>query len=675
MLAFLKCPRRSSVRPALLSTLLLLGACSGEGGGPIELDPRGEPDDGIRTAAGLLFSVVEDGVLEGVLSDASRPGALVSTPFSLLSAPGNGALELGEDGRRFRYRPRPDFNGTDGFDYATDEGRTLSARIDVTPVPDAPVLDPPPPLIAERDVPFRIQLVARDADEETLRFEASGLPAWLELDPLGGVLAGTPTVDDLGRAEGIVFAVLDPSGRRDASAAVALEVIEPDESPLLDVSGFPRTLDGRERLVVTVLPPRVELDGVALSVESGEGLSARVEGRTIVLDADDVASVSEITLVVELVDRLGESRRALVPMSVLPRTASGLGRTLLGSRDGRGLHLVVQGDGYRRSEQDRLLDDARALIALMRRDPGTRRHLAAFNIHVLESVSLEGGIDDGPLEDTRETLLDSHYDCEGVPRLICTDLERLYDRALLEYPDVREIVLFINDERSGGSGASGGGVAIAARAEPDIALHEMGHSLAGLGDEYVDGALIGPLAPAFVEGRYPNLSAFAEPGEVPWARWIEADAPVPGSPDEPGVGVFEGGLYRERGVYRPTFTSRMREYAQPFGSVNAEQWVLGVYRAANIVRAFEPFEERLRIVTGETQRFSVTPYFPDDVQAIEWSLNGERIRQADDARVLEISPLPGTYRVGLTVRDVSGLIRLEPPHSGIYSWTWELEVR
>ena len=218
-------------------------------------------------------------------------------------------------------------------------------------------------------------------------------------------------------------------------------------------------------------------------------------------------------------------------------------------------------------------------------------------------------------------------------------------------------------------------MAIAARDEPDIALHEMGHSLAGLGDEYVDSTLVEPLAPDFVEGRYPNLSAFADPDRVPWARWIEAGEPLPSGFEEPGVGVFEGGLYRERGVYRPTFTSRMREFAQPFGPVNAEQWVLGVYRAANIVRAFEPFENRLEIVTGDTQRFSVTPYFPEDVQAIEWSLDGERIRQADDGRVIEISPEPGTYRVGLTVRDVSGLIRVEPPHSGTYSWEWELVVR
>ena len=65
----------------------------------------------------------------------------------------------------------------------------------------------------------------------------------------------------------------------------------------------------------------------------------------------------------------------------------------------------------------------------------------------------------------------------------------------------------------------------------------------------------------------------------------------------------------------------MREYAEPFGPVNAEQWALGVYRAANVVRAFEPFAERLEIAAGETQRFSVTPYFPSDVQSLEWSLD------------------------------------------------------
>ena len=674
-----RAPRRGRSAAPTLALLAALGACGGGGGDEASpgAEPRRDPDQGAPTAAGLRFTVAEDETLVGALSDASRPGVPASAPFGLLSAPGRGALELLDDGRAFRYVPEPDFNGTDGFDYGTPEGRRLRATIDVTPLPDEPVLEPVPTLVAERGRVFQATLLARDPDGETLRFEAAGLPDWLALDASTGELLGTPAANAAERVEGLRFAVLDPSGRRDESGAVVLEVIEPREPVVLDLAGVPETLDGGERRVVTILPESFDLDGVDLAVETEPALAARVEGRDLVLEASDVEELTTVTVVVSLTDRLGVTRRAVATLVLRPLSASGRGRTLLGSRSAqaRGVNLVVLGDGYRAAEQELLQRDAGALVSLLQSDPGTRRHLAAFNIHVIESVSLDSGADDDRFSDTRDTRFDSYYNCSQVQRLICADRVALEELARAEYGDVREIVLLVNDSRAGGSGSGGSGLSIASRAEPEIALHEMGHSLADLADEYVDGELIGPLAPAFEEGRFPNVTAITDPARVPWAHWIEDLDAVPSAPGEPGVGLFEGGMYRSRGVYRPTATSRMREYAEPFGPVNAEQWVLGIYAIAGIVRDFTPFENALEIVAGESRRFTVTPFFAADVQAIEWSLNGDRIRQADGARELEVAPPAGRYEVSLTVRDVSGLIRADPASNSTFRWDWELTVR
>ena len=333
--------RGCRVLAPLLAALALSGGCGGGQGGSADEpgtdeggDPRVEPD-GEGSAAGLRFVVAEDGVLEGVLSDATRPGAPPTEAFALLSPPARGTLELGPGGRTFRYAPEPDFSGQDGFGYGAGDGPALRATIDVTPVPDAPVLLlDARPLVAERGEPFERTLVARDADGDALRFEASGLPAWLTLDPASGALAGTPTAADVGRVEGLSLAVVDPSGRRDERTGLAVEVVAsseaPSEAPTLDPARFPSALGGRERRVVEVFDEGVPLDGLTLTVESDPALVARVEGRRVILEASDVGTVTDVVLVVLLTDRLGETRRAVVPLRLLPTSPSGLGTTLLG---------------------------------------------------------------------------------------------------------------------------------------------------------------------------------------------------------------------------------------------------------------------------------------------------------------------------------------------------------
>lgn len=659
----------------LVAVTLTPLACGGDGEGSARRDggdPRREPIDGEPDALGLRFVAIEDGELRGELRVPDALGDDDGAPFALLSAPADGELRLEADGRAFRYRPDADFHGLDGFDYGTRDGRVLRATVEVAPMPDAPRFEARPPAIAEVGRPYAATLLASDADGDPLRFAASGLPGWLALDPASGELFGTPAPGDVGLVEGIGFSVSDPSGLVDSLDGVVLEVIDTGGRSSLDLAGFPTRLDGGESVAVEVLADVA--DAPTLTVESGPGLAARVEGGRVLLEAADVERVTEVELVLVATDRLGGVRREALALTLQPLSGSGAGRTLLGSRSGPGVHLVVLGDGYRADQQTLLRDDARALIALLESDPGTAAHLAAFNVHVIDSVSAEAGVDDDSVSDTRDTLYDAHYGCRDVPRLVCANTRALFEAALADYPRLDQLVLFVNDGRFGGSGNSGGSVAITARAAPEIAVHEMGHSLAGLADEYVDGALIEPLAPTFVEGRYPNVTAIADPSRVPWARWIDAEA-APSAPGEAGVGVFEGALYRAEGLYRPTATSRMRDYAEPFGPVNAERWALGVYRAANTVRAFAPLARRLELIAGESQRFSVTPFFGTDVQAIEWSLDGEPIRQAENARVLEIAPPAGAHSVTLAVRDVSGLIRLPPPHAGVFEWSWEVVVR
>ena len=300
-----------------------------------------------------------------------------------------------------------------------------------------------------------------------------------------------------------------------------------------------------------------------------------------------------------------------------------------------------------------------------------------------------------------------------MPRLVCADVLKLFEVALVEYPSVDQIILLVNDTRFGGSGNSGGRVAVTSAFFPEIALHEMGHSLADLADEYVDPLIIESSGlPAFEQGRYGNVSVSSDPALVPWAHWIDSDEVLPQFDGDSGIGVFEGGLYRSTGVFRPSFDSRMRSFDVPFGPVNSEQWILRLYALTDGVRKLSPIVTELQLANGEQQLFEVDPIFGVDVQNISWVLNGELLEsngeselllpslgsitgQADDdpgvafnlessvaiealadeylSRVMLTLPT-GEHELSVTVTDRSGKIRMDPPHAGIFTWTWSIRV-
>lgn len=75
-----------------------------------------------------------------------------------------------------------------------------------------------------------------------------------------------------------------------------------------------------------------------------------------------------------------------------------------------------------------------------------------------------------------------------------------------------------------------------------IAVHEIGYSVAGLSDEYVDTGFRGgsPIASS------PNVSALSDPCQLNWSEWVGFVDPL-GT-----VGVYEGGYHRAEVVWRAT---------------------------------------------------------------------------------------------------------------------------
>ncbi len=634
--------------------LIMLSACnSGDGDPPVPDDDTTRPDP----AADYTYTTDEESPIVVSFEPAST-----ARQFSIVTDPSYGQLTLQPNNKQFVYLPEIDFFGYDRLVYSDGENETI-VNILVNNINDPPYLRDDLRRVIEQGTLFSVALNAGDPDQDELVFSAANLPSWLSLNPSTGVLTGAPGQQDVGIVEGISFKVVDPFGEFAEVLGVTLEVLDVNDAPTINPDQFPSEMDARQSLLVNVFPDDPDGEFVTLNVETNDFLDVDVQGGSIAVRAADVTEVTEVNLVVLATDSRGNVAREILPLTLYPLTPSGIGRTIQGRQKGAGVHLVVLGDGYRIDQQTLFQEHVDIFVNSMARDEGISVHFDAWNVHTVEAISEDSGIDDNYQQDSLDTAFDSGYFCNSIQRLVCADAFKVIDAVFAEFPDYHQIVLLVNDSRYGGSG---GQLAIASADYPEIALHELGHSFAGLADEYVD-PLVPKLNPnQYTEGRYPNVSISDNPEDVPWSHWLEMGI-------HPDVGIFEGAFYQAEDFFRPTFDSRMRSYGKPFGPVNSEAWALNVYQKAQAVIGFSPVATNVTIPSGEIQEFTVAPILSSDVQRVTWELDGQQIIVADDK--LSWSPVLaiGEHTLSVKVEDISGQIAMPAPHAGQFIWTWVID--
>lgn len=169
-----------------------------------------------------------------------------------------------------------------------------------------------------------------------------------------------------------------------------------------------------------------------------------------------------------------------------------------------------------------------------------------------------------------ESLLGASYNTLGSDRyLMTTRLWQLHD--VLATTPCDHIVIMANSTTYGG-GAIYNFYAMSSTCDMAYMVlpHELGHSIGGLADEYVDEELsYSDIHPTATEPVEPNITTLVDFASK-WQSMLPKGTAVP-TPDNASVsrsengplGVYEGAGYKPRGVYRPAMHCMMRDYA-PF---------------------------------------------------------------------------------------------------------------
>lgn len=104
-----------------------------------------------------------------------------------------------------------------------------------------------------------------------------------------------------------------------------------------------------------------------------------------------------------------------------------------------------------------------------------------------------------------------------MPRAICVDNKKVFEFVQAERPFYDHVMVLVNGQRIGG--AAFGGIGVITYGDVPAMLHELGHTFAGLGDEYE-----GDFSAPTYEPNFPNLTINNDPASVKWSSLIGTGA-------------------------------------------------------------------------------------------------------------------------------------------------------
>ena len=331
-----------------------------------------------------------------------------------------------------------------------------------------------------------------------------------------------------------------------------------------------------------------------------------------------------------------------------------------GSKDKR-INLVFIGDGYQSTELTQYLIDVNTVVAGMFSQTPFKEYEKFFNVYAIKDPSVESGAKHpGTATDVTEPItpvtnpnnyFGSQFDISNIHRLLLPLNGSAINTTLVNnFPDYDQIFVMVNSTVYGGSG---GTYATSSKhaAAAEVAIHEIGHSFAGLADEYLIGG----------QGERPNRTTVTDGATIKWRNWLGTN----------NVGIYPVGI---ESWQRPHQNCKMQFLNSPFCSVCTEAFINKIYSLVSPIDNFTPLSKTVNFM-GVSMNFSLGLILPNpNTLKIEWVLNGVTVgRDINNVNILASKLDTGKNTLIAKVTDSTALSRIYKPATSGYlntiTWT------
>lgn len=246
------------------------------------------------------------------------------------------------------------------------------------------------------------------------------------------------------------------------------------------------------------------------------------------------------------------------------------------------IDIAILAEGYRQEEMDSFLNKAEAIANEILSYEPFASNKDTFNVVAVMTPSNESGTSIPLKNEWKDTAFESHFSTFYSSRYLTAPRVWKLHKALEGIP-YEHVLVLVNTTVYGGGGIHNSYQIATSDHELTlpVAVHEFGHSFAGLADEYFYTEDEDDTYPLDIEPWQQNITTLVD-FDSKWKDMLTPGVKIP-TPwvDEGGtreermahakqakngdvvVGVFEGGGYKSKGIYRPVETCRMRDNHNP----------------------------------------------------------------------------------------------------------------
>ena len=339
------------------------------------------------------------------------------------------------------------------------------------------------------------------------------------------------------------------------------------------------------------------------------------------------------------------------------------------------INLVILSDGYQDTEITKFESDATSFMNDMFSQSPFIEYVDYFNVYIIKVPSNESGADHpGTATDVSEpaspiTTVDNYFnatfDSFGFHRLLFYEIDGNYanntqakiNSVLADnFPEYDQAIILVNSDVYGGSGGEFPMSSTGTSAN-EIAIHELGHSLFNLKDEYYPGDA--SAAEAI------NMTQENNTGLVKWKNWIGLN----------GINIYPYGTSGIAATWnRPHQNCKMRYLGVPFCSVCKEGIVEKIHAIISPIDSYTPISNTVDNPTFPIDfNLTLIKPIPNTLEST-WTLNTLNFaNNVDGVSVLETDLVEGTNTLTSIVNDATTLLKVNNHETiHVYTVTWTI---